>query len=43
LSDLEGLPVTVTGVGFFDLNHLQIGRSRSCIELHPLLSIERLR
>jgi hypothetical protein len=43
LTDLEGVSVRVTGVGFFDLNHLQVGRSRSCIELHPILAIERLR
>jgi len=43
LSDLNGLTVRVTGVGFFDLNHLQVGRSRSCIELHPMLAIERLK
>jgi hypothetical protein len=43
LSDLNGITVRVTGVGFFDLNHLQIGRSRSCIELHPMLAIERLK
>ena len=42
LSDLNGATVRVTGVGFFDFNHLQHGRSRSCIELHPILSIERL-
>jgi hypothetical protein len=38
--DLEGMTVRVTGVGFFDMNHLQVGRSRSCIELHPILTIE---
>ena len=32
----------LTGVGFFDVNHLQVGRSRSCIELHPILTIERV-
>lgn len=37
---LEGRTVRVTGVGFYDLNHFQRGRSRSCIELHPVLSIE---
>ena len=41
LSDLKGMIVRVSGVGFFDLNHLQIGRSRSCVELHPMLAIER--
>lgn len=42
LSDLDGTIVRVTGVGFFDLNHFQRGRSRSCIELHPVLGIERV-
>jgi hypothetical protein len=42
LRDLHGTNVRVTGVGFFDLNHFQVGRSRSCIELHPMLMIERL-
>jgi hypothetical protein len=41
LSDLQGTHVRVTGVGFFDLNHFQVGRSRSCIELHPMLMIEK--
>jgi len=43
LKDLRGIVVRVTGVGFFDLNHLQVGRSQSCIELHPILAIERVR
>ncbi len=42
LGDLRGTLVRVTGVGFFDFNHLQLGRSRSCIELHPILAIERV-
>ena len=42
LKDLEGLIVRVTGVGFFDFGHFQKGRSRSCIELHPILAIERI-
>ena len=42
LNDVRGELVRVTGVGFFDMNHLQIGRSRSCIELHPILAIERV-
>ena len=41
--DLRGVPVRVTGVGFFDLSHFQVGRSRSCIELHPVLAIESVR
>ena len=40
LRELEGRSVRVTGVGFFDVSHFQRGRSRSCIELHPVLSIE---
>jgi len=42
LDDLRGIIVRVTGVGFFDMNHFQVGRSRSCIELHPILAIERV-
>ena len=38
----KGTTVRVTDVGFFDVNHLQVGRSRSCIELHPILTIERV-
>jgi hypothetical protein len=38
----KGTTVRVTDVGFFDVNHLQVGRSRSCIELHPILTIERM-
>ena len=38
---VDGMLVRVTGVGFFDPAHFQVGRSRSCIELHPILSIER--
>jgi hypothetical protein len=40
LSALSGELVRVRGVGFYDFNHGQTGRSRSCIELHPVLSIE---
>lgn len=32
--------VTVTGVGFFDRDHGQLGAARNGIELHPLLSVE---
>ena len=41
--ELRGMVVRVTGVGFFDVNHFQVGRSQSCIELHPILTIERAR
>ena len=35
-----GRVVRVRGVGFFDFDHGQAGRSQSCIELHPVVSIE---
>jgi len=41
LTSLSGELVRVRGVGFYDFNHGQTGRSRSCIELHPILAIER--
>jgi len=43
LNDVRGIVVRVSGVGFFDMNHFQVGRSRSCIELHPILAIEQVR
>lgn len=39
---LTGAIVRVTGVGFFDIAHFQRGRARSCIELHPVLDIQRV-
>jgi hypothetical protein len=39
LGSLAGRRVRVRGVGFYDFVHGQIGRSASCIELHPVLSI----
>jgi hypothetical protein len=33
----------VTGVGFFDYDHGQIGAAPNVIELHPVLRIEWLR
>lgn len=33
------LPVTVTGVAFYDRQHLQTGRAVNGLELHPLLDI----
>jgi hypothetical protein len=41
--DLEGILVRVRGVGFFDFNHRQTGRSRNCLELHPILRIGAVR
>lgn len=34
-----GVPVTVTGVGFFDTPHGQTGVAPNAIEIHPVLSI----
>ena len=39
LSPLTGKMVRVRGVGFYDFDHGQTGRSRSCIELHPVTNI----
>jgi hypothetical protein len=41
LSSLVGELVVVRGVGFYDTNHGQTGRSASCIELHPVLGIAK--
>lgn len=41
-SALVGTTVRIRGVGFYDFNHAQIGRSRNCMELHPLISYERV-
>jgi hypothetical protein len=37
-NDAGGLPVEVTGVGFFDRAHGQTGRARNNIEIHPILA-----
>jgi hypothetical protein len=37
---LAGQRVRLRGVGFFDFDHGQTGRSRSCLELHPVLGVE---
>jgi len=39
----EPIVVRVTGVGFFDRNHGQVGAAPNWIELHPVLAIERAR
>jgi len=36
---LTGKTVKVRGVGFYDFDHGQTGRSRNCIELHPVIDI----
>lgn len=40
-STLVGSMLKVRGVGFYDFDHGQRGRSRNCIELHPITDIER--
>jgi hypothetical protein len=40
-STLVGSVVRVRGVGFYDFNHGQRGRSANCIELHPIVFITR--
>ena len=40
LASLSGTKVRARGVGFFDFNHNQTGRSQSCMELHPITAIE---
>ncbi len=40
-STLVGAMVRVRGVGFYDFNHGQRGRSANCIELHPIVLISR--
>jgi hypothetical protein len=42
LGSVAGRRVRVRGVGFYDFAHEQTGRSASCIELHPVLSITAL-
>jgi len=39
LGSLTGKTVNVRGVGFYDFAHGQTGRSRSCVELHPVIGI----
>ena len=34
------IPVTITGVGFFDFYHRQTGAPLNAREIHPVLSIE---
>jgi hypothetical protein len=39
LGSVVGKRVRVRGAGFYDFAHGQTGRSQSCIELHPVLSM----
>jgi len=43
LAPVVGQTARVRGVGFFDFDHGQTGRSRSCIELHPVIAIDAVR
>jgi hypothetical protein len=40
-SVMVGATVRLRGVGFYDFAHGQRGRSQNCIELHPIVSIDR--
>ena len=39
-NETGGIPVTVTGVGFFDRSHGQTGRASNNLEIHPILDIK---
>ena len=43
LAAMAGVVVRVRGVGFYDFAHGQTGRSLSCMELHPLTSVEAVK
>src|SRR6185503_4646057 len=40
-TSLVGSMVRIRGVGFYDFDHNQRGRSKNCIELHPIVFISR--
>jgi hypothetical protein len=40
-ASLVGSILRIQGVGFYDFDHRQRGRSKNCIELHPIVSISR--
>jgi len=40
-ASLLGMTLRVQGVGFYDFDHSQRGRSKNCIELHPIVSLTR--
>lgn len=42
LKKLVGLHVRVTGVGFYDKCHGQVGGAPNCFELHPIIGFEVL-
>jgi hypothetical protein len=36
-TDLRGHTATITGIGFFDIDHGQTGVAPNAIELHPVI------
>jgi hypothetical protein len=40
-TSLVGSRIRIQGVGFYDFDHNQRGRSKNCIELHPIVFISR--
>ena len=38
---LIGQTLRVRGIAFYDFDHGQTGRSRSCLELHPVIAVDR--
>jgi hypothetical protein len=40
-ASLVGSTLRVQGVGFYDFDHKQRGRSKNCIELHPMVFLTR--
>lgn len=40
VSTLVGRTLRIRGVGFYDFDHGQTGRSKSCIELHAVLAVQ---
>jgi len=40
-ASLVGTTVRIRGVGFYDFDHGQRGRSKNCIELHPIVLLSR--
>ena len=39
-NDTAGVPVTITGIGFYDRPHGQTGRASNNLEVHPVLDID---
>jgi hypothetical protein len=39
-NDAGGIPVTITGIGFYDRPHGQTGRASNNLEIHPILDVD---